>query len=92
LFVLLFDSSQISLPLSPSLSLPHTYHVDIIPPIDGSTDYVVPLDPLDASSPGTLIIGADGSPMFDFGRIAVGNGATSARWVRDRIKVYMHWG
>jgi hypothetical protein len=63
---------------------------DIIPPIDGSTDYVVPLDPLDASSPGTLIIGADGKPMFDFGRVAVGNGATSARWVRDRIKVCIY--
>ena len=49
--------------------------------VNGATDYVVPLSPDDCCSPGTFV------PQFDDGPIAVGNGASSAHWVRDVLKV-----
>ena len=55
----------------------------ILPTVDGTHDYladVVP-DPNDPFSPGLPI------PAWDQGRVAVGNGASAARWVHDDMEV-----
>ena len=55
----------------------------ILPTVDGTHDYladVVP-DPEEPFSPGLPI------PAWDQGRVAVGNGASAARWVHDDMEV-----
>lgn len=55
----------------------------VLPFVDGSTDYVehaaLP-PPDDATSLGVFV------PAFDAGRVAVGNGRSSAHWVRDDLR------
>lgn len=50
--------------------------VRLTPPVNGTTDYVKPVDEYDEDGPGTLVI------EFDQGRIAIGNGDSR---VRDSI-------
>eukprot|EP00001_Collodictyon_triciliatum_P160656 28229_6 len=55
----------------------------IIPPVNGRTDYVAPVNEFDAESPGTFV------RRFDQGRIPVGNGASESHWVRDYLRTYV---
>ena len=55
----------------------------VLPTVDGSTDYLegmVP-DPTDATSLGAFV------PVFDQGRVAVGNGDDRSFWVHDDVRV-----
>ncbi|MFK8026408.1 MAG: gamma-glutamyltransferase [Ilumatobacter sp.] len=55
----------------------------VLPTVDGSHDYLDALvvDPEDPYSPGIPV------PAWDQGRVAVGNGASAARWVHDDMRV-----
>ncbi len=55
----------------------------VLPTVDGSHDYLDGLqpDPDDPFSPGLVV------PQWDQGRVAVGNGASNARWVHDDMRV-----
>lgn len=55
----------------------------VLPTVDGSHDYLDGLepDPDDPLSPGLPV------PAFDQGRVAVGNGASDAKWVHDDMEV-----
>ena len=47
--------------------------VVLTPPVNGTTDYVVPIDEANADSPGTCV------PAFDQGTIPIGNGNSEVR-------------
>lgn len=55
----------------------------VLPTVDGTHDYLddLQVDPDDPYSPGLPV------PAWDQGRVAVGNGASEARWVHDDMRV-----
>ena len=56
--------------------------INILPPVDGRTDYVIPIEnQRQDESAGTFV------KKFDFGVINVGNGSPNAHWVRDVLHV-----
>jgi hypothetical protein len=60
---------SLSLSLSPLLAWDvGAASVLLTPPVNGTTDYVLPVDEFDATSPGTCV------PAFDQGAIPIGNG------------------
>ena len=46
----------------------------LTPPVNGTTDYVRPIDEQNADSPGTCV------PAFDQGTIPIGNGNSEVRF------------
>lgn len=57
--------------------------VIITPPVNGTTDYVIPISEFDSSSPGTVV------PEFDQGLVSIGNGDKNGNWVRDHVFAYV---
>lgn len=52
----------------------------ILPPVNGTTDYLEVIPDEDANDPGVFV------EKWDFGRISVGNGDTRSHWVRDDLR------
>ena len=52
----------------------------LTPPVNGTTDYVLPIDELNADSPGTCV------PAFDQGTIPIGNGNSEVRFAEDLLR------